>query len=449
MSSRRLSPPLVALIVCVAANPVSAQTTADFDPAAEPDAALTPSATLAELEARIDRTESLVLHRQPALSLGGYIDFGFFAPAGNGVGYVQDFGHARFPEYAGRFGWVFLGDILAPAVNTRGEAADLGDAPGVTRFDSVNSRGAPGFILNEVTLAMRAQIATSAVATASVNVVPRSGSDFALGDAVDLDIAQVEWLPTASQRTSLFAGKVDSVIGIEYRERKADRRFGITPSLIARYTTGTALGIKMRSKFGSDDWFVIAAALTNGSNTTEQFHFYDEVDTNAAKTGSGRVSATLPFPFSESATVELGLSGSIGAQDRSRFNTRGLWFVGVDMTARLGGLDLKGQWLTGRSPGSVTENVYALDLKAGSYLEANYMWNASFGLLLRAEQRDAEVWLADERLYLTKSWRVTVGTRLVFNEHALFKAEYLVNREYGGLPQVRNDVFTSSLVLSY
>ena len=29
------------------------------------------------------------------------------------------------------FGWVFLGDIMAPVVNTRGEVADLGAAPGV------------------------------------------------------------------------------------------------------------------------------------------------------------------------------------------------------------------------------------------------------------------------------------------------------------------------------
>ena len=47
---------------------------------------------------------------------------------------------------------MFLGDILAPAVNTRGEVADLGPAPGVTRYDSINSRGAPGFIANEVNL---------------------------------------------------------------------------------------------------------------------------------------------------------------------------------------------------------------------------------------------------------------------------------------------------------
>jgi hypothetical protein len=103
-------------------------------------------------------------------------------------------------------------------------------------------------------------------------------------------------MPTRSGRTSIFFGKTDSVIGIEYRERKANQRFGITPTLLARYTTGTALGVKVRSKFGPDDLFVVAAAVTNGSNTTEQFHFYSEIDTNAGKTASGRLSLHPPLP---------------------------------------------------------------------------------------------------------------------------------------------------------
>ena len=111
--------------------------------------------TLADVDERLQRTESLVLNRQPVLTWGGYIDFGFFAPSGNGAGYVQDFGHASFPQYAGQYGWVFLGDILATAVNSRGEVADLGDAPGVDRASTaIHSGGAPGFIVNEVNLTL-------------------------------------------------------------------------------------------------------------------------------------------------------------------------------------------------------------------------------------------------------------------------------------------------------
>ena len=78
-----------------------------------------------------------------------------------------------------------------------------------------------------------------------------------------------------------------------------------------------------------------------------------------------------------------------------------------------------------------------------------YLALSRLGLIARGEFRDALVWLGDERLYLTKSWRATLGTRWTISDRAVMKAEYLHNGEYGGLPGVANDVFTSSLVLSY
>jgi len=401
------------------------------------------------LEQRLAQSEALVRNNQPTVQVGGYVDVGYFVPEGDGAGYVEDFGHFYFRQYdpllnpAGGFGWVFLGDILAPVVNTRGEVADLGPAPGVTRYDSINSRGAPGFIANEVNLTLRSALTPTALVSASINFTPRTGRDFALGDAFDVDIAQVEWLPGESQRTSLFVGKSDPVFGIEYRDRKSDRRFGITPSLIARYTTGTALGVKLRTKLGRNDWLVIALALTNGSNTTEQFHFYDEIDSNAGKTGSGRLAVRLPFG------VELGLSGSYGPQDRATDTEHAMWFFGPDVLARWGRVDVKGQWLKGRSAGEASQGVYGLDLKGGGYVEVDVMWTPSFGMLGRGEYRDAFVWLSDQRAYLTKSWRATFGLRCVLTPRAVVKAEYLHNGEYGGIPQVANDIFTSSLVMGF
>jgi hypothetical protein len=412
-------------------------------PAGVPEAMDLPPSNV-ELDERLDRTEELVLRRQPSVSWDGYIDFGFFATGGNGSGYIQDFGHAAMPQYAGQYGWVFLGDILAPVVNSRGEAADLGDAPGVDRFDSVHSRGAPGFIINEANVTLHSALRPNALVTASVNLVPRTGNDFRLGDVFDMDLAQLEWLPTESQRTSIFVGKMESVLGIEYRERKANRRFGITPSLIARYTTGTALGLKLRTKFGSGDWLVLAGAVTNGSNVVEQFHFHNEVDSNAGKTASGRLALRIPSWDG----WELGVSGSWGAQDRALASTDVLWFAGVDLMATLGPIGVKAEWLTGRGPGNEQDAVYGLDLDGGGYLELDFAWQA-LGLIVRGEFRDADVWLGSERLYVTKSWRATFGARWTITDQAVIKAEYLHNGEYGGLPQVANDVFTSSLVLSY
>jgi hypothetical protein len=417
-----------------------------------------------ELQARLDQTREIATLRHPIVTLGGYLDIGFFVPQGTGVGVIQDEGPNRvFPQYANRYAWVFLGDLLAPTINSRGEAASLGNFPGVNRFDSVDSTGAPSFIANEVNLRLDAAVARNAIATASLDFMPRSGHDFSLGDFMEVDLAQLEWLPGDSGRTSIFVGKFESVVGIEYRDRKSTERFGVTPSLIARYTTGTPLGIKVRSKLGESERVVVAAALTNGSSTTEQFHFYDEIDSNAGKTASGRLSVR-PFP---SDLLEVGLSGEWGPQDHALDSTHDLWFWGIDLLAHVataggGTVDLKGQFLKGGAPGQIgppadpTHEPYGLKLRYGGYLELDWMATPLCGFLLRGEVRDADIWLGDpnspggaERLYITREWRVTAGVRVVVNQHIAVKAEYLHNGEYGGIPQIPNDVFTSSLVLSY
>lgn len=420
---------------------------------------------LRELEERLHQTDQMMLARQPRLTLSGYGDVGFFVPIGNrGVGYVPDVGgsaNRAFPERAGRYAWVFLGDPMATAINTRGEVADLGNPPGANRFDSVHSNGAPGFIANELNLSLRAAVADNALATASVNFTPRSGSDFRLGDTFDVDQLALEWLPGVSRRTSIFVGKFDSVIGIEYKERKSHQRFGITPSLLARYTTGTPLGIKLRSKLGTaklPDLFVVAAALTNGASGTEAFHFYNEIDSNAGKTVSGRVSVLPPLPFA----TEIGVSGEYGAQDHARDSQHALWFVGVDVRAHAKVFDVKAQWLRGSGDGETasttvsTVRPYGLRLNNGAYLELDALPTDRWGFLLRAEFRDALVWLGDplseqgaDRLYITKVWRGTVGARFAFSDRIIAKAEYLHNAEYGALPSFVDDVFTSSLVMVY
>jgi hypothetical protein len=412
---------------------------------------------MADLEQRLEQTRQTMAQRRPILNASAYIDAGFFAAQGNGVGVVQDVGpNRRFPQYANQYAWVFMGDLLSTTINSRGEAASLGNFAGVDRFDSVASNGAPSFIVNEVNLTLTGTLTSHALATASVNFIPRSGANFSLGDFMEVDLAQVEWLPTDDGRTSIFFGKFDSVIGIEYRDRKAVQRFGITPSLISRYTTGTPLGIKARTKLGDGDRVIVAAALTNGSSTTEQFHFYDEVDSNVGKTASGRLAVRPLYG------LEVGVSGQYGAQDKALDSRDPMWFFGIDLLAHLGSLDLKGQWLKGGAKGE-TDRIYpddhrpyGLALHGGGYLEADWMITPVVGVIGRGEYRDALVWLGNpnavggaDRLYITKGWRATVGGRFVLGEHVVLKVEYLHNGEYGGVPQIDNDVFTSSLLLMY
>jgi hypothetical protein len=425
------------------------------EPAPPPDRIQTLEDRMAELNDRLRESEEMREKAVSPLSWNGYVDFGFFVPLGNrGVGWIRDDGPIemrQFPQYAG-YSWVFLGDILATAVNSRGEVADLGDAPDAVRFDSVNSDGAASFILNEINLRPRFQLSDRAILRASVNFIPRSGSDFAIGDFIEADVGELEYLLTANGKTSLFVGKSMPLFGIEYKDRKSDQRFGITPSLISRYTTGSQLGIKVRSKL-FNDWLILAASVTNNSSTIEMFHFYSEIDKNNSKFLNGRAAVSIPVGrvFRNEDRLELGFSGEWGGQDRANDNAGKMWLAGGDLQYLGVNLQIKGQLMEGRSPGhpDPLDGVWGLHLNLSGYLEIDWQLLAQFGIYARYENRNAIVTLGDERIYITKEQRLTAGFRVVVNPHMVVKAEYLHNDEYGGINEFDNDVATSSMVLFF
>jgi hypothetical protein len=428
-------------------TPADAAATADDDDTAETpddDATAELQDKIDDLEARLSRSEESQKSRFP-VHLSGYGDVGYFSTQGDGTGYRRDIGHSMFPSDS-QYGWVFYGDLLATQVNSRGDVADLGSAPGVDRFDSIHSQGNPTFLVNELNLTVTAGLGSRALFTASTNFTPRSGANFALGDSFDVDLVNLEWMPFANGKTSIWVGKFDSVIGHEYKWRKSPDRFGITPSLVARYTTGTAVGVKGRTLLAGDH-IILAAAVTNGSFGTEQFHFYDEVDTNAFKTLSGR--AALRLPIGTGGSFEAGPSGSWGTQDGVTTGGGKMWFYGVDAVLDLMRVVIKAQWLKGKAPGDPVHMVYSLDLKGGGYVETNVLLTPIIGLLGRVEYRDALVAQAMDRLYITKNWRAVGGVRLQLNPKALIKAEYAHNGEYGGTPSIPDDVVTTSVVMAF
>jgi hypothetical protein len=407
---------------------------------------------IAELKEQMAHDQQERLKSVSALSFNGYVDFGYFAPIGNdGVGWIRDAGNVAFPQYA-KYSWVFLGDILATAVNSRGEVASLGNAPGINRFDSVNSSGAGGFVVNEINLRPRYQLADNAIMRASVNFVPRTGSDFALGDFVEADQAELEYLPTTDGKTSIFIGKTMPVFGIEYKERRSDQRFGITPSLLGRYTDGPVLGVKARSKL-LNDWLILAGSVTNGSSTTEQFHFYSEIDQNWGKTLTGRAAINIPVGhlFRNDDRLEIGLSGEWGPQDRATDDGGKIWFEGLDLQYVNANFAFKAQVMRGGAPGlaDAAQNVYGLQLHPSGYAEFDWQVLPRFGFMLRGALRDAIVTLGTDRIYITKEIQYTAGVRVVFNPHILAKLEYNHNQEYGGVTSFLDDIYTSSLVLAF
>jgi hypothetical protein len=436
--------------------PTGSESSSDADdpPAESPDEQrwMLLEQELEELRERLAKAEDERKRDVSPLSVTGYVDLGFFAPLGNnGVGWVRDVDNRQFPEFSSS-AWTFVGDILGSPVNSRGEAADLGDAPGADRFDSVDSDGAPGFIVNEVNLSLGYTLADSAMLRASMNFLPRSATqDFSIGDFLEVDLAELEYVLTDDGQTSLFIGKILPVFGIEYKDRKSNQRFGITPSLIARYTTGPQLGAKIRSKL-FDNWLILAGSVTNNTSTVEQFHFYREIDRNVAKTLTGRVALSVPLDGIaglQGDRLELGASGEWGAQDDDTRSDREVWFVGADLEYQSTNFSIKAQVMKGEAPGTVDEEVWALDLSPSGYVEFDWQAHSRLGLLLRADLRDAFVRFGSERAYVTNQARFTGGLRWLFNPHIIAKAEYYHNQELGGVEQFDNDMFTSSLLLVY
>jgi hypothetical protein len=202
----------------------------------------------------------------PALTWMGYVDFGFADAAGDGTSFTP--GDNRMPADYGV-------DTFAPAVNSRGDVASI-DAGGRATNGflprSVNIAGRPSFLINTVNQDLRYQV-PHVMVFARLQVLPRWGGNGA-GNETTLFVEQAFGRVTPFDGRELFlaGGKFDSVFGIEYLDNPAVYRTGITPSLFARYTTGTALGLKAfyRQQI-APLWSALSlnVAVTSGSNFVE------------------------------------------------------------------------------------------------------------------------------------------------------------------------------------
>jgi len=400
------------------------------------------------LEHKVDEAARL------SARFSGYLDVGFFATDGNGAGTRTDLGNAYFPEYAGIVpdSWVFMGDPLSTAVNSRGEPADTGESRAVT-FDPIDSRGKSTFIVNALNLGLLVGIGDTASLIGSVDFVPR-GRDVSdpmgafLGDYVDVKLAYGEWRP-AFERLSLAlqVGKFDSVIGREYRSLESPDRTGITPSLICRYTCGRPLGIKARLKL-LDDALIANVSVTNGSHAIEGFPLSDEIDRNQMKTVAGRLS------YLAVERIELGVSGAIGAQDLQTDDGVYQWHVGGDLHVDWKDFELTTELVKGRANGETSPMAPRCDVAAcirykGAYGLLSHRLTNELEPYARVDWRDAVHESGASFVYISKLVRYTLGLRSELGAHVIVKVEATLNRELGRLPQFPNNVFTTSLLLKY
>lgn len=411
-----------------------------------------------ELEATNEQVKSLLPVKG---KITGYLDFGFFATTGDGAGTRReiDFENVLFPEFdgIGPPGWVFLGDPLSTAVNSRGEPADTGESRAVV-FDSVDSQGHPSFILNAVNLALFAGLGENLQVNALVDFVPRSRDisnpdGLFLGDYLDVKLAYAEYRAPIDTDLSVYAGKFDSVLGFEYRSQEAPDRLTVTPSLICRYICGHPLGLKARVTTW-DGKLSANVSVTNGSHFWEGFDFADEIDSNPAPTAAGRLSVILPVGEG----LELGVSGAYGPQDAQATNGVRQWHVGGDLHLAWRDLELFGEYVKGRAEGDPASAGFdgvddcsdapCLEYQ-GAYGLLGYRVNNYLIPYFRTDWRDALHRDGMSFVYISELLRVTPGIRLEIGAHVIIKAEYTVNTELGRIPEFPNDVFTSALIIRY
>jgi hypothetical protein len=375
-----------------------------------------------------------------------YIDAGFFVPAGDGAGVRSDLGHLHFPEYQGIVPaqWVFMGDPLSTAINTRGEPADTGDSRAVTD-DPIDSRGNPAFIANALGLRLLRQVSERVRLDAHVELMPR-GRDVRFS----VETATVQLQPMLDHDFVVLAGKLDSVIGAEYRNQDATDRVTITPSLLCRYTCGRPVGVQARYSRSRVSGSV---AVTSGDMFQPGFEEDDRLVASTLPTVSARIYSRIAL--AGTGTVTAGVSGAVGPQDRQANDGITQWHYGLDLALYdFHDVDVVVEWMQGRVPGksamsdraecAVTE---CLRYRGGYALVAYHArrWLQPYA---RTDWRDALHQHGREFVYISKTARFTAGFRLQMDRRVVAKVEYTLNRELGEIPQFANDVLTTSVVVS-
>ncbi len=410
-----------------------------------------------DLERANSRLDSLE-KRQTFLSrmsarFGGYLDTGFFVVQGNGSGLRKDFNHTQ-PNLNGLLGsWVLLGDPLSTAINSRGEPADVGDSRAI-RFDAIHSGGHPSFIVNALNLGVYATLAEGLTLTGSLDFLPRDRDiqDLrGLGDFFDLKLAYLRYeFPLGPVVLNLYAGKFDSIHGVEYREQESNERLGITPSLICRYTCGRPVGLKANVSL-LNRTLEVWLALTNGSHQSDLFPFSNETDFNGGKTVSGRLQYQLPIG---PRCLELASSGSIGSQDRQSDDNVLQWHYGFSALFMAGDFIASAEFVTGRALGKADASA---NIPCGSapclFYRGAYgqlSWRATNFLVpyARVDWRAATHRRGMDWAYVSNAVRGTFGLHADLTSFLKLKVEYVLNREVD-IFEFPDDVFTTSLVVTY
>ena len=364
-----------------------------------------------------------------ALQINGYVDVGFAKAQGDGTSFAPD--DTRVPLDYGV-------DGFAPAVNSRGDAASIDPGPGRTVNGflprTVGIGGRPSFLLNTLDLDVKYAVPGAPVTFFSrVQFLPRF---FGLGDGGDATRVVVEQafgrlVPFDSQELALSVGKIDSVFGIEYLDNQANIRTGVTPSLIARYTTGQSVGAKLFYRLQiAPIWSALSlnVAVTNSGNFVEVLQPPD-ANLTGAPVGSGRLGYELNAPVLQ---AKLGVSAMAGPRNDQPESSADQRAYGADLRIAVAGLYVNAEYVRVQEGqgGVKTTSVGTYPVSSAFWARGGYVQLAYALALDVGPLRKVTVYARYDRRH---AWfegytpitvdRITGGVRLDLWDAVILKAE--------------------------
>jgi hypothetical protein len=405
----------------------------------------------------------------PPLVITGYLDVGFAKAQGNGTSFPGSY--AAMPPMGPADYYV---DTFAPAVNSRGEAAST-TVPGGFLPRSAGIGGKPSFLINTADVDLRYTAPEIPVMIFTrLQIIPRlydpdPTQNLPGGEYTRLFMEQAfgRISPIRSAEFSLSIGKFDSVFGIEYLDNEANFRIGVTPSLIARYTTGQSVGVKAFYRY---QLIPLSSAVSVNASATNSGTFVEALQgPSRSLTGVPILAVRVGYELDLSRiSFKLGGSAEHGPRNDQLFDDQApQTLLGFDARLILPTLVLSGEYLHVAEEDTGAMPVPGVDQKLtgiGTFPEiaefyAHGFWiQAAEELPLpidpfritvygRYEQRHAQ--FTDFAGSTITVDRTTIGINLGIGESLQVKAEYLVNREIEGAPTVANNVFTSSAVWTW
>jgi hypothetical protein len=387
----------------------------------------------------------------PGWSWTGYVDVGFAKAQGDGTSFAPL--DTRVPAD-------YTADTFATAVNSRGDVASTEAGRFTNGFlpRSVGIGGRPSFLINTASFDVRYDSHAAVSAFSRVQLLPRFTE---AGSVTRLLLEQAfgKITPFSGTELSLTLGRFDSVFGIEYLENQANLRTGITPSLVARYTTGTPVGAKALYRIQlAPLWSALSlnVAASNGGTFVEALQ-PQEISLTGRPVGSGRLGYELDLPGFQ---LKLGGSGLYGARNDQGSRDALQKAFGADARLYLAGVWLAFEYVhVDEDQGPANDKRTGMGGQTGAsefhvrggYVFLSYELPFSAGPLRkatvygRAERRHA--WF-EGFLPITVE-RLTGGVRLDLWDALALKGEYLHNIEREGAAPVANDVVTASAVFSF